>query len=214
MVGKIKKKWIVLAVLAVMPMVAIGFLVMSTLITPHGLEVQDRPACVKTEFLHVRIAGQEYMLPRDVIISVKGGDVRHIKDPKGGNDDACQKLGEVWQVDHLHLVLYPIDCEVKKQCSEQEFYLSVSELAKNKNTAETWTIVPNTQAELLEKCRPPREPWNDWHARMWSMCDYQYAYNDLYVWIKFRGGIYPPENINQTIEQAMNLLKQYEIPKE
>jgi len=143
------------------------------------------PACVKTEFLHVRIAGHEYKLPRSLVLGLRGDEVRKSA-PKHGLK-LCQHEGEVWDVSYIHMVLLPSHCETKNKCDGAQFYLDIDEFAKREPNAPK--VFPDTKEELLEKCRPPVEPMSEFHAKVRSQCNFVCHYDGLRIRFGFRGGI-------------------------
>ena len=137
---------------------------------------------------------------------VSGPDVVHSTDPRGksvGGRKACQNGGEIWRVDRLSLDFYPEECSSLHQCDGRGISTGLTEDYSGK------LYVPISQKPLSERCKPPRNPFSDWHAKVWSTCKHTFLERHLAVTIRFRGGIYAPEDIEQTKQYVLDHIAQY-----
>lgn len=178
-------------------------------------EYIQKSACLESDYLRVQIGGEQFTFPRKIVRSVRGADVRNIENPENTSASgmkACQRVSDpLWLVESIGLDLDPEPCQNGRKCKPTLIDVVLTDLAIRKACDSCADVFPKTESELLEKCYPPLEPYNVWHATYWSTCDFTFEVADLHVWIKFHGGVYPPEAIQQTQALVLELIRSYRI---
>ncbi len=174
------------------------------------------PQCFASDKLRVEIGDEKYEFPRKMVISMRGDNVVDVPYNDGSKsaagDTACQKPEDnIWKLDSLILHIVPKECTDKKDCNENRISLDIHDVKYSKSMGIEGSVFTNNKEELLAKCVPPREPYNEWHRKVWSACDYAFETSQIYMRVRFRGGIYPPEKIDQTVQLVLKEIQKYEI---
>lgn len=175
------------------------------------------PACFESDTLRVEIGGERFEFPRKMVSNIRGKDVVHPQDPIGesvSGSKACQKLNDsAWKLNYISLDLYPKPCASDAECRTMRIDTYVTEFYEDTSPKLSESRFPYTKAKLLEECKPPIKPFSDYHAKVWSSCDFVFIDSNLRFWIKFRGGggIYPPEEIEITKQLVLNEIKKYSV---
>lgn len=184
------------------------------LISSPAFAMGDRPepdpACFASDTLRVEIGGEKFAFPRKMVRSVRGADVVNPKDSRSdtiSGRKACQKQGDkTWKVDYAALDILPDDCSLDdSQCREKRIFVQSSSTF-NKDALQKYS-----KKNLLESCTAPLKPFSQWHSKAWSTCDYAFEDKGIIFVIAFRGGIYPPEQIEETQALIIKSLRQYLI---
>lgn len=208
----------VILILTLLFVVGITFLWVDFLI-PSKTELD--PACFASDKIRVEIGGERYNFPREIIRSMRGDDVVNSQDSgnrppsvTSSGSKACQKPeDDVWQIHYASLDFYLIPCPANQPptCTTNRINLNIVPLNKINGSEYRVTSNARTIDELLERCTPPKKPWNDAHARSWSRCLYLYDKESLNILMKFKGGVYPPAQIDKTIEKINTEIDSYKV---
>ncbi len=174
------------------------------------------PQCFASDKLRVEIGGKRYEFPREMVRSMRGSSVSDTRHNDHGTTafgySACQKPGDVyWKLDSLDIKAIPLKCSDKKECYVKSIYLHIADIDYRRNRNPSDNIYPNDKISLLKECKAPVEPFNREHARTWSSCNYQLYTEEKYIGLTFRGGIYPPDKIDQTVQLVLKEIQKYEI---
>lgn len=177
------------------------------------------PACFVSETLRVEIGGERFAFPRKMVHSMRGELVKNKKgekyDGSATGSEACQKLGDIWPLQFIMLNLYPMPCDTRNECWVRTIFANLENLSNYNSRLKNWSglnkIYPRDIETLLAECVPPKKPWNDTHAKTWSHCNYVFEHNKLKLRIKFKGGIYPPEQIEQTKLLVLEEIRKHSI---
>ena len=200
---------------------------LSTQAQAKGERIQVDKNCLKSDTLRVEIGGERFAFPRKLVHSLSGDDVINVKgDAYKGNatgTKACQKpTTPIWNIEYLSLYMYPKgmyekQCNTERGCRGTSFKINVTikNLSDYREAIKEWPngakVYPNTKKELLEKCVPPKSPYSDFHERVWSICNFVFNNSKQNFTIKFRGGIYHPENIEHTKQLVLDEVYKYQI---
>ena len=173
---------------------------------------KEKPACLTTETVRVEIGGERFAFPRKAIVSMRGESVIDIRGEKWNGSApgsrACQnETDDVWALSLLALYLHPTACNDNKSCNITKISARIQALDTRRNV----TSIPQTPEELIKQCKPPSEPWSDFHKKYWSSCKYAFAHKQLHIYMKFKGGHYAPENIEKTKQLALDSLYKHKI---
>lgn len=170
------------------------------------------PACFASDILRVEIGGKRFAFPRKMVRELAGPDVVHPTSQTNSSvegTNACQKPNDpIWVLDWISLDLLPNGCNYKKNCNEDAIYIHAEDWRYRQKIGDKQdNIHSDTPKDLQRKCQQPIEPYSEWHKKVWSICDYVFREKELWIWIKFRGGIYPPKDIEKTKKMVLENLK-------
>jgi hypothetical protein len=171
--------------------------------------------CFISETLRVEIGGEQFAFPRNIVVSVNGPDVVNPQDSRSksaSGSNACQKPSDnVWGAKSIYIQIWPALCPKEDpRCNENQVFVNIQEI-KVRKAFGIRDVYPSSQDVLLKECSPPKKPYSPWHAKVWSRCDFSFTKNDLFIAIAFRGGIYPPQDIERTKQLVLHELYSYHI---
>jgi len=176
-----------------------------------GSNIQDME-CLQSETLRVEIGGETFAFPRKMVRSLGGSDVKDVRPnyAQSSGSKACQMIDDSsWRLNFVALDLYALPCRKKKdECSENMVSAYLEDLVFRDNGSAI-NVFPQSKEALLEKCIAPKKPSSPWHSKVWSMCNYTFENEGFHVWLKFRGGIYPPEGIERTKQLVLDEIYKY-----
>ena len=177
------------------------------------------PACFESDTIRLEIGGERYDFPREIIRSMRGGDVVNSQDSgdrppsqTSSGSKACQKnTDKRWNLHNINLDFYFVPCPANRpqKCITHLLSVDIISLDEKSNFDFRINRNANTKEQLLQSCTPPAEPWNDAHEKSWSRCSYHYENNNLSVLLRFKGGIYTPTQIEQTVLDVNNEIAKY-----
>lgn len=175
------------------------------------------PECFASDTLRVEIGGEKYEFPRNMVRSMRGEDVVDVRytdnSNVSGGDTACQKLEDgFWKLDMVDLDIYPLPCSDDMDCFPTWIVATVNDPSVVSEESYRKQI-PDTQKALLEKCTPLRSDGvlNRYQLKNGRICKYLVNTGENFVYFRFFGGIYPPENIDQTVQLVLNEIQKCAI---
>jgi hypothetical protein len=180
-------------------------------------KVEPDPECFSSDKIRVEIGGKKFAFPREIIRMMKGNKVINTKGKKykgsASGRKACQKPNDKnWVLTSIGLDLHPEPCPGKQSnCNTNRFSTMIEDLDYRRNRGAVEDVFPRTKQELHKECKAPKKPLSDFHAKVWSSCDFAFEEKKLHIWIKFRGGIYSPDNIDSTKQLIINEIYKYSI---